>query len=185
MKDVDEIVVGADGTIRVAPVGTAAPADEVTAPGAGWVDLGYSNEDGATLRVTKDVATIGVWQLAAPARYVVRARGVEIETTLVQWRRETFELAVGGGTASTPTVGHHKFELDAVPALDERALMLDWVDSHNYRLVIPRGLVTSNLEAPLRRAEGAPIPLTFAAMGSDAAAIAYLLTDDPAFAPAA
>lgn len=185
MKDPEQILVGADGTIRVAPVGTAAPADEAAAPGAGWVDLGYSSEDGATLRVTKDVATINVWQLAAPARYVMRARGVEVETTLLQWNRETFEVGVGGGTASTPTAGHHKFEIDSVPAVDERAFMLDWEDTYKYRFVIPRGMVTSNLESALRRAEGAPIPLTFAAMGSDVSAIAYLLTDDPLFAPAA
>ena len=182
-KDVDEIVVGANGTVRVAPVGTAAPADEDAAPGAGWVDLGYVNEDGVTFRDAKTLEVISVWQLFHAARRIVTGRDTSVDFVLRQWGKDQVPFAFGGGTVSTLSAGHHKFTPPEPETIDERALMVDWADgTKNYRLVIARGMVTDAVETNIVRTSAADLPISFAVNGSDAGDPWYLLTDDPAFA---
>src|SRR5919108_1638037 len=100
-KDSDEVVVGANGRIFVAPVGTAAPADTAAAYGVAWIDLGFANEDGVTLMVGKDVESIGAWQSMFPIRRVVTARDMSLSFALRQWNESALPLAFGGGTVST------------------------------------------------------------------------------------
>lgn len=184
-KDVDEIVVGADGTIWVAPVGTAAPADESAAPGAGWTDLGYASEDGATFRDGKTLEVIPVWQLFHPARRIVTARDTNVAFTLRQWNPDTVSLAFGGGVVTEVTAGHYKLTPPAAGDLDERSLLLDWHDgAKDYRLVIVRGMVTENVETKLVRNAAGDLPITFAVNGSDVGDPWYLLSNDPALNPA-
>jgi hypothetical protein len=180
-KDVDDITVGANGTAWVAPVGTAVPADEVTVPGVGWVDLGYIDEKGVTLTDSKTMADIAVWQLFYPARKLITARAFKLAFVLRQWMSATVTLAFGGGTITTPSAGHNKFVPPAPEVIDERAMMLDWVDGgKNYRLVIPRGLVTDNVASNIVRTAAADLPIGFEVLGSDGVAPWYLLNNDPA-----
>lgn len=185
MKNVDEIVVGANGSIWTAPVGTAAPADEVAAPGAGWVDLGYASEDGVTLTDSKTLETISVWQLFYAARRIVTERDLTIGFVLRQWNGENVKLGFGGGEITAPSAGHFKYVPPAPEDLDERAFLIDWQDgTKNYRLVLSRGMVTENLETNLTRTGAADLPITVSLIGDDAGDPWYLLTDDPAFDPA-
>lgn len=188
-KDVDEIVVGANGTVWVAPVGTAAPATEDEVPGAGWVDLGYTSEAGATFSDAKTLTTIPVWQLFHPARRIVTERDTNLSFVLRQWSRDTVPFAFGGGTISQPdAVGNpdgYKYVPPAPELIDERALILDWADGDkDYRLVIARGMVTEGVETNLVRTGPADLPITFGVNGSDGVDPWYLLTNDPAFAAA-
>lgn len=188
-KDVDEIVVGANGTVWVAPVGTAAPATSAEAPGAGWVDLGYTSEDGATFTDAKTLQTIPVWQLFHPARRIVTERDTNLGFVLRQWSKDTVPFAFGGGAITEPddvgNPGEYRYTPPAPELIDERALLLDWVDgTKNYRLVIPRGMVTDNVETNLVRTGAADLPITFGVNGSDGVDPFYLLTNDPALAPA-
>ncbi len=186
-KDVDEIVVGANGTVWVAPVGTAAPADEAEAPGAGWVDMGYTSEDGATLTDSKTLEQIPVWQLFYAARRIITERDLNVAVVLRQWSGEKVKLAFGGGEVTEPDVvgnpGKYKYTPPSPGEIDERAYMLDWVDgTKHYRLVIPRCMVTENVETNLVRTAAADLPITVGILGSDGVDPWYLLTDDPAFA---
>lgn len=182
-KDVNEIVVGANGSIRVAPVGTVAPADESAAPDAAWVDLGFATEDGVTFTDAKTLAEIPVWQLFYPARRIVTARDLTIAFTLRQWSKDTVTLGFGGGTFSTPTAGHHKYVPPAPDEIDERALMVDWADGAKaYRLVLTRGLVRENVSTKLSRANAADLPISFGLLGTDTGDPWVLLSNDPAFA---
>jgi hypothetical protein len=184
-KDVDEIVVGANGTVWTAPVGTAAPADEDAAPAAGWVDLGYVSEDGVTVTDAKTLEVISVWQLFYAARRIVTARELNLSFALRQWSKDTVPFAFGGGEITTPTAGHHKYTPPAPEDLDERALMIDWQDgTKHYRWVVLRGMVTDNVETNLTRTAAADLPITFGMNGSDTGDPWYLLTDDPALDPA-
>lgn len=181
-KDTDEIVVGANGTIWVAPVGTTAPADEVAAPAAGWIDLGYASEDGVTFNDSRTLDAISVWQLFYAARRIVTEVETTISFVLRQWNKNTVPLAFGGGTVSTPTAGHHKFVPPAAGTIDERALMVDWVDgAKHYRLVVPKGVATEAVETNLTKSGAADLPIGFAVLGTDGVDPWYLLTDDPAF----
>lgn len=184
-KDVDEIVVGANGTVWVAPVGTAAPADESAAPGAGWVDLGFTSEDGVTLSDAKTFERIPVWQLFYAARIIVTERDLNLSFNLRQWSGVKVKLAFGGGEVTEPTSGKFKYTPPSPADIDERALLLDWSDgTKKYRLVQPRGMVTEAVETNLVRTAAADLPITFGLLGTDGVDPWYLLTNDPAFADA-
>lgn len=184
-KEVDEIVVGANGTVRIAPIGTAAPADSAVAPAAGWLDLGYLSEDGVTLTDARTIEKIPVWQLFYAARMIVTERDFMIAFVMRQWSEVNVPLAFGGGVVSTVTAGNYKYTPPAPELIDERAAMVDWVDgTKKYRLIVPRCLVTENVETNLSRTAAADLPITLSIVGDDSADNWYLLTNDPAINPA-
>lgn len=182
MKNVDEIVVGANGSIWTAPIGTAAPADETAAPGAGWVDLGYATEDGVTVTDAKTLEAIPVWQLFYAARRIVTERDLTLGFGLRQWGHEKVKLAFGGGEVTEPAPGHFKYTPPSPEELDERSFMIDWIDgTKKYRLVVARGIVSENVETNITRGAAADLPITVSLIGDDAGDPWYLLTNDPAF----
>lgn len=182
--DATEVVVGANGQVYVAPVGSTAPTDAETAPAAAFVNLGYTSEDGATITDSRETENIGAWQSAYPIRRLVTSRELTVAFALRQWNESTVELAFGGG-AVTGSTGDWVYTPPGPEELDERALILDWQDGDKeYRLYIPRGIVTENVETTLNRTSAADLPITFAAMPADDATPIYtLFTNDDAFAP--
>jgi hypothetical protein len=181
-KDVDEIVVGANGTVWTSPVGTAVPADESAAPGVGWTDLGYVSEDGVTFTDSKTLEKIPVWQLFGPARRIVSERETNLNFVLRQWGLDQVPFAFGGGEVTEPTAGHYKYAPPDPEDVDERALMVDWVDgTKNYRLVIVRGVVSEAVETQLVRTAAADLPIGFSVNDVESGDRWYLLTNDPAF----
>lgn len=182
-KTVDEIVVGANGTVRFAPIGTAAPVDETVAPDAGWVDVGFLSDDGVTFHDAKTLEVIPVWQLFNPARRIVTERDTSLSMVLRQWSKTNVPFAFGGGTVSTPSAGHYKYAPPPPDLIDERSLMVDWADgTKKYRLLVVRGMVTEAVETQLHRAGAADLPVGYGVNGVDGADPWYLLTNDPAFA---
>lgn len=183
-KDSDEVVVGANGQIFVAPVGTAQPAD-MAAFSASWIDLGFANEDGVTVTVGKDVENIGAWQSMFPIRRVVTARDMSLSFALRQWNEVNLPLAWGGGTVTTdagPPV-HHRYEPPSPEDLDERALAIEWLDGAKvYRLFVARGIVMEAVESVINKGVASDLPITFGAV-SDTGILPFTLeTTDPAFA---
>lgn len=185
MQDVDEIVVAANGKILVAPVGTVAPIDIATAWGAGWIDLGFANEDGVTFTDAREIDEIAVWQLFYPARRIVTARDATVAFVLAQWNEETVRLAFGGGTVTT-TAGppaHYRYDPPDPQTIDERALGIEWVDgTKTYRLIVARAMLTENVETNLVRSGAAQLPITMGIIGESGVKPWYLRTNDPAFA---
>jgi len=180
--DPDNILVGASGTVRVAPVGTTVPTDLETAYAAGWVDLGFIGEDGVELTPSVDMNEIMAWQDFYPVRRVVTSRGLDIGIPLLEWNKTTVPLALGGGEITTAT-GVHKYEPPEPADLDERALAVEWSDGdRNYRWHFARVMVTDLAGFTVRRGEGAILPLTASVMGVTGAKPWHFLTDDPAFA---
>lgn len=190
-KDADEVVVGANGSIWVAPVGTAEPADHDNAYPAGWVELGYTSEDGVTLNVGRTMADIPVWQSFFPVRRMVTARDMTAAFVLRQWNKATLVLAFGGGvithvasSVGPPAVGEHwRYDPPDPSVVDERMLGVDWVDgAKSYRLIVQRGQVAENAETKIARAAAADLPITFGILADDVNETPwYLLTNDPAF----
>src|SRR3954470_20790486 len=135
-KDVDEIVVGANGTVWVAPVGTPAPLTPTATPGAGWVDLGFLSDDGVTATDSKTLQDIPVWQLFYPARKIVTARDFTLKFVLRQWSKETVQFGFGGGDVVEQTAqgytGVYRYDPPNPEDIDERALMVDWVDGDKH-----------------------------------------------------
>jgi len=182
-SDDTEIVVAASGTVWVALPGTTRPTDPTSVPPAGWVDLGYVSEDGATLSDAKSVEDIRSWQSFYPTRKIIAEKTVAATFTLLQWNETNIILAFGGGEVSNITTGVWRFiPADPDAGTDERSIMLDWVDgSRNFRLIIPRCLVVDTVETTLQRTAAAELQLTFHTTPRDDEDPFILLTDDPAF----
>ncbi len=184
-NDPQEITVGANGRILVADVGTAAPADISEAPSASWVELGYVSDEGVTFTVGKEIEDVNVWQSFYAVRRLMTAQSGALAFELAQFNRDTIPLAFGGGTVTEVTPGAYRFTPPEPGPIDERALILEFEDGDkNYRIVVPKGMVTEDVETEINKAPNSLLPITFGVSGQEGVAPWYLDTDDPGFAPA-
>lgn len=180
--DPDNILVGASGTVRVAPVGTAVPTDLTTAYAGAWLDLGYIGEDGVSFDPTMDVNEIMAWQDFYPVRRNVTSRGLDIGIPLLEWSKTTIPLALGGGAVAT-TTGVHKYEPPEPEDIDERALAIEWSDgTRDYRWHIARVMVTGLASFTVQRTDPSALEITASVMGVSGAKPWHFITDDAAFA---
>lgn len=184
-KDPNEIVVGANGSVYVAPVGSTEPATISAALDAAFIELGYTDEDGVTFSDGKTIEDIRVWQSFYPVRKLVTERESSVSFNLMQWNKTTVPLAFGGGAVTEDAVGEYRYTPPAPETLDERAMIVEWLDGlYTYRLVIPRGTVEDAVETELVRTNAAALPITFGVTGVEGNDAWYLLTDDPELNPA-
>lgn len=192
--DVDEVTVGANGKVYIAPVGTAAPGDPIIAPAAAWVDLGYTSEEGVGLNKGREVASIRAWQSFFDIRKIVTGESLRLTWQLQQWNDANVVLAFGGGAVTTVAaaagppalIQHYRYEPPLAGDLDERAGMVEWADGDkHYRLIVPRGMVGDAVETNLTKNAESRLPIAFDVLGTDGAVPWYLITDDPALNPAA
>jgi hypothetical protein len=187
-QDATEVTIGANGTIRTAPLGTEIPASINEAPAAGWVDLGLVTEDGATVTAEKSFTGLRAWQSFYDVRRLIESRSFRLSFGMSQFNRRTFGLAVGGGTVSEIGVasGFFRYLPPAPEFIDERMMMLEWVDGDDrFRLTVPRGVHVENTEFNLRRTEGIVLAVAFEALGTPGEDPFVLDTDSVAFSPAA
>lgn len=184
-KTADEIVVGANGSIYVAPVGSTIPASIGVALGAAWTELGYTSEDGVTWVDGKSLESIRAWQSFYDLRRIVTSKEGSLAFQLLQWNGDNVRLAYGGGTVSEPSPGDYRYVPPDPADIDERMMAVEWQDgTKNYRLTFPKGMVTENVETNIVRTGGALLPITFALLGEEGVEPFILDTDDPAFANA-
>lgn len=183
--DEDEVVVAGDGAIHVGPVGTAGPSDIATALNAAFIHLGYTSEDGIEMTPGVSINDINAWQALYPIRRTVTGRTLEFGFELLQWSEHSVKLAFGGGSVAT-TAGppaYYTYTPPAPEALDYRALVIEWEDgSKDYRLHVPKALVTDTGAINLTRSDAAGLPLTFSVVATDGTDPWTLITNDPAFA---
>lgn len=180
--DSDEVVVGGDGGVYVAPVGTAGPTDTATALNVAFTHLGYTSDDGLSLSPGMDITEIPAWQSFYPVRRIVTARSFDMGFTLLQWNQESIKLAFGGGEFATST-GVHTYTPPEPEDLDYRALVIQWEDGTKiFRLHVPKALVTDVGDLGINRTDAAGLDLTFSLVATDGSQPFTLITDDPAFA---
>lgn len=181
----DEITVGANGKLMVGPPGTAVPASPTAVPNAAFVDVGGLSEDGLKLTDSKTIEDIKLWQMFYAARKIVTERDFQIAAVLRQWNAANVALAFGGGEVSTVSSGVFKYEPPSPETLDERILLAYWNDgADKYLLIVPRVIVTENVETTLARSAPADLPLTFSVLGDDGVVPWSLLTTATSFDPA-
>jgi len=175
------VVVGSNGSVWAAPVGTAAPTNATTALNAAFVEMGFVSEEGATFTEGKDITDINAWQSFFPIRKMVTGRTVEVSFALREFNRRAVEFALGGTVTGTAP-GPYSYNPPAPEAVVTKAFVLNWADgSKNYRLYIPQGLVTEAVETTLSRTAAADLPVTFSALDPGSGSIYTLFTNDPAF----
>lgn len=183
MKSTDQIRVFANGSVYVAPAGTAAPADFEAALDPLLIDLGYTSEDGVGMTKGRTIEPINVWQLLYPARRVITEEDLSINFALRQWSQDTVALAFDGGTFTAAGTGF-KYEPPASPTLQEKLVVIEAVDgAYTYRWIFPKMIVQENGDTQLVRSSAADLPLTLGIIGVDGVAPWHLLTNDPAFDP--
>ena len=176
-----EVRVGANGTIYVAPGGTAVPAN-VTAAWTGFTDVGYVTEEGVTIGRALTTEQIRAWQSISAIRYLVTEVAFTVSFSLLQWNETTLPFWLGGGTVVNQGGGSFKYTISSSPAIDERAFGVEWTDGAlKYRATIGRGMVIESGESSVTRSEGIALPITFAAMApASGTELAAILTDDTA-----
>lgn len=180
--DEQEVVVAGTGHLWVGTVGVTLPApnSDPTSPPGNFVDLGYTEEDGVTLRGVTEVSEFNVWQNSSPVRRSRTLQVQEVVANLVQWNEATLVAAFGGGAVTTGGgFATYTFPI-AGDALAEYATVLDWQDGdRNFRLVVPRmnsGL--EDVESQLNADNMAVLPLTLRSLATSVAP--YIITDDAA-----
>lgn len=180
---VAETLLGLPGKFLTAPLGTSAPADEAASWPSGWVDAGYTDEDGVKWRDSKTVAEFRAWNSFWPIRRSITARNFQVMVTLLQFNKVTMPFALGGAVVSTLSTGHYKIAAPAAATLDEKAVGVEWVDGSNIlRLILPKGLVTDQVESDQSRSKLGKLPIVFGIEGSDSADAYYFLTNMAGFA---
>jgi hypothetical protein len=181
-KNVAEIMVGANGVVRVAPTTEAIPTSVDDAYSAGWVDLGYCDENGVKFEDQKKIDSILVWQSLYPGRRVVSSRDFAVTFALRQFAGEQVKFAFGGGII-TASGDDYKYVPPDPEDLDERRLSVEWFDgTKTYRLMVPAGMVSDNVATNLVRAKASDLPIVFSVMAQDGIEPWYILTDDAGFA---
>ena len=185
--DADNIIIGANGSVHVAPVGTALPATIGAALNVAFLDLGFMSEDGVTITDSKSVESVKVWQSLYAVRRFITEKDFALAFVMREWNKISIPLAFGGGSiAETPANSNSfKYTPPAPEDIDERAAVIKWVDGdYNFALVTPRVMVSENVETNIVRTGASDLPLTLMALGQDGTAPWYMLSDHPAWDPA-
>jgi hypothetical protein len=164
-----EIVVASNGSVSVAPYGTALPTDAHTALNAAFVDLGLLTETGVTLVATPAVVDVQAWQRLGPVRRVVTGRTLTAAGVLNQWNQESVSLAFGGGTWTMVSAGSYRYDPPlAGAALKEYSVVVDAQDgATNLRYMIRRAVISDAVTVNLVANAAATLPITFTALEVD------------------
>ena len=186
VQNSNQIRVAPKGDVYVAPTSVTVPTDTASA-WTGWTRLGLVNAEGVTFTETKSMVDIRAWQMAYPARRVPETKEASIAFSLAQWSQDTVQLAFGGGTVTG--TGPYTYAPPAADVVDERALGIEWTDGASiYRIVVPRGIVSDDVETTFSRVDAAYLPIAFSVIGPspDAEGLKvnpwYLVTSDTLFA---
>lgn len=184
-KDADQIRVAGNGSIFVGELGATAPTDILdTVDPVEWIELGYADEDGVTFTDGKTIESIEAWQSFYALRRIMTAKEGTLAFNLLQWNGATVRLAFGGGTVTEDQAGAYTYTPPAPGVVDERAMIVEWIDgAHTYRWIIPRGMVTEDVETQLTKSDAAMLPITFGVNGQEGVNPWYFQTNDPAFEP--
>ncbi|TFB96525.1 MULTISPECIES: hypothetical protein [unclassified Cryobacterium] len=105
-NNASQVRVPGSGRIWKAPLGTAIPADSTTAPGAGFVELGFCT-DGFVAKQDYKTKDVTVWQALEPVRTIPTALVRSFTFELQQTNKDTLGLAWGGAaiTANATSIG--------------------------------------------------------------------------------
>src|SRR6266496_3539404 len=148
-----EIRVGVNGTIYIAPGGTAGPVD-ITSAWTGFTNIGYATDDGVKLSRSMDTSQIKAWQSISTLRYLITGVTLTTAFTLIQADKDIIPLYFGGGSITTQAAGKYLYNISSSPAVDERVFGVEWTDAAlTYRFVMGRCMVTATGDTTIGRDE--------------------------------
>lgn len=176
--DTDNPRIWLNGEVYVAPVGSTAPTNVVTALAAAWDALGLLSEDGLTESIAEDSTDHYAWGgiLVRTTRskhkrtFVVTALE-ETATVMELWNPGSIMAGPTGGVTTTSVY---------VPSPDPRAFVFEAVDGTiTKRIYIPRGEVTARGDVKYVENEMAMRELTITVYPDSTGLLYQEITDDP------
>jgi hypothetical protein len=180
----DNVTSALTGAVVYAPLGTAAPTTPTEVWGAGWVDLGYCNEDGITEAESRDWEEIVAWQNRAVVRRLLTGNTTTFQFVVIENTRQALELRHSGSTIET-TGDVHRLEIMA-PNEDLRAFGFDIIDlDRHHRMIVPRGSVTEVEDIAYKNGEAIGYGFTIAAYPDSSGLVAIKMSDNAAWAESA
>lgn len=158
-KDSANLQYGGDGGVYIGPVGTTAPTDVATALNAGFIELGYTTEDGVTITPSTNTNSIPAWQSFYAIDRRVTSRDLTISFSLLEVKADTFELNFDGTFATAG--GVHTFTPASPETITYKALVIEWEDgSEITRLHVPKVMVSEPGSMQIRRADPSTLDMT-------------------------
>lgn len=186
-QDPTEVMIPTRAKLWLAEPGTTMPVSESAVPGAGWFDVGLTTEDGTQIVTNPTWTEIYAHQSAKPVKKFRTRDPWALDIVLMQFTARNLTAAVGGGVSVEVSSGHYKWSPADEEAGEPTAALLDLVGDEGflYRLAIPVAQATNAVTIPLNKTAEARLPLHLDILGGDTGDPCFLLTDDPAFDPAA
>lgn len=182
-KEVDEIIVGANGSVFTGVVGASLPATVATPLGNDFRDAGYVTEDGVGWTDSKNVKPIRAWQSFYDLRRIIESREGMLVFSLMQWSGGNVVFAFGGGEIIEPEAGFFTYKPPRPEEIDESMLVVEWEDGDfDFRLAFFRGMVTDKVDTKIMRTEAGLLPISFSLLGVTGSDPFHLQTNHPAFA---
>lgn len=177
----NNIVVGSNGSVWVAPLDATPPTDVSTAMGtvdSDWVELGAITEAGVNISVATTTQDINIWQSLYVARRMVTQRDFAISFGLREWKSETIVYAFGGGDVDV-SGGVAIYSPPGPEELGEQAMVLECQDGDkNFRIYVPKGMPSELGDVTFARSDSAVLQSTFSATPTGEEDPWQLITDD-------
>lgn len=169
--------------------GTVAPVDAAVDLDPDWVYVGYTTPDSLSFNTEPEFAEVQSHQSDFPTKRMQTSESATVSVDLQQWNAGNIVAVYGGGAVvevGTTGTGNFKFTPPRLGGRAEKSAIVEVVDgTKHYRWIFPRVMQIEGVSAELQKGQEARLPLRLAVLGDDSADPFYLLTDDPAFAPAA
>lgn len=184
--DADNVRVGLNGNIYMAPKGSTAPTDLDTAWDPAWKDLGYMSDDGVEMELSTDTEDIMAWQSVTPVRRILTSLDLTLAFTAIELKTTTVKLYFPGATMTDVSGTVHRLDIQASPGPQEFAFGFEWLDGTiKNRLIIPRGEVTDRGAVSHTRGGAVGLEMTVSSYATSAPEIASWLSNDPAWSATA
>lgn len=150
----------------------------------GYIDLGYTTEDGVTFTLSKETEDLMGWQTADVLRKLVTSEPKAAAFTLRQLDQDTW-LATNGGTITEITSGLYRWE-PTEGQIVEGILLVDFRDgTKDYRFGFRRASQSGEVEFSMVRSDAVNLPNEWTALVPQSGKAFFMDTNDPAFAPSA
>ena len=182
-NDSSQVRLAPDGSVHVAPVGSTLPSNATVALDSAFDELGYLDEDGATLTPGVDLSDIMAWQSTVPVKTTLDSVKLEVNFKMLQANTTTWGLYFFN-TEWTNNFGQAKLRLLSNPGTQEKALVITWIDDEDdqTRLVLPKAVLADREALQLVRNQAQLTGVTFRALDYNGD-IGYVYSENPDLVP--
>ena len=132
------------GAIFTAPAGSTLPTSASATLNSAFKDMGFVSEDGVTKSTSISTTTIKEWG-GAPVLVTQDEKVVSVKLKLIEYKRKDVHSFVhGSANVTEPSTGAITVKINAEDP-GEQVIVIDMTLRGNidYRMVIPRGKITS------------------------------------------